>query len=65
MLVLDNHAAHKACSELLEEHFEVCFQAPDSCPFNIVETFWSIVKREFRKCMMIDPMRNRTKAEFD
>lgn len=65
VLVLDNHAAHKACSELLEEHFEVCFQAPDSCPFNIVETFWSIVKREFRKCMMIDPMRNRTKAEFD
>lgn len=65
VLVLDNHAAHKVCKELLDEHFQVCFQAADSCAFNIVETYWSLVKRDFRKSMMSEPLRNRSVAEFN
>ena len=40
------------------------FQAADSCDFNCIETLWSFVKRDFRKEMASDPLRNRTEAEF-
>ena len=35
ILVMDKHASHVTCKEELEEHFQVEFQATDSCSFNV------------------------------
>ena len=46
ILVLDNHAAHKAKinQPLLQKHFQVEFQPAYSSPMNNTETVWSVIK---------------------
>ena len=39
----------------LMKHFDVIFQAPQSCDFNVIETIWSLAKRKFRKVLALNP----------
>lgn len=48
-LILDNHAAHKCNSKLLNDHFEVMWMPPYSCEFNSIEHCWGMMKEKFKR----------------
>ena len=64
ILVVDQHGSHRKCQPELEKYFQVEYQSPDSCQFNIVETLWSLIKQKYRKTLADDPLRQRTLQQF-